>query len=105
MARFIALYPEPEDVEGFEQHIREVHLPIVDRWPDTTAVTTSRITGTPRGTEAPYHLAITVDYPDDETMRRSLGSEASREAGRDAMELAERFDIRPVLMVATDLAS
>lgn len=103
MARFIALYPEPEDVDGFEQHIREVHLPIVDRWPDTTAVTASRITGTPRGTDAPYHLAITVDYPDDETMRASLASDASREAGRDAMAFSERFGIQPVLMVATDL--
>lgn len=102
MARFIALYPRPDDVDGFEQHMREVHLPLVERWPDADAVTVSRVTGTPRGSDAPYHLVVTVEYVDDDTMRSSLGSEPSREAGRDAMELAQRFDIRPVLLLATD---
>jgi uncharacterized protein (TIGR02118 family) len=102
VARFIALYPRPEDVDGFEQHMREVHLPLVERWPDAEEITVSRVTGTPRGSDAPYHLVVTVDYPDDDTMRASLGSDPSREAGKDAAEFAQRFDIRPVLMLATD---
>jgi uncharacterized protein (TIGR02118 family) len=102
VARFIALYPRPDDVDGFEQHMSEVHLPLVERWPDADAVTVSRVTGTPRGADAPYHLVVTVDYPDDDTMRASLVSEPAREAGKDAMGLAERFDIQPVLLLATD---
>jgi uncharacterized protein (TIGR02118 family) len=99
MASFFALYPEPEDVEGFEEHYREVHLPLMDEVEGVTEMRTTRATGTPRGGDAPYHLVFEAVFESDEALQAALAGEAFREAGRDAAGMAERFGMRPVMLL------
>lgn len=102
MPQFIALYPQPDDVEGFESHYRDVHMPIVEEWPNVTEATVTRVTGTPRGTEAPYHLVSVVSFDSEEEMREALTSDPGRRSGKDAAEMAQRFGIVPVLMLGEE---
>lgn len=91
MAKFVALYTKPEDVEGFEAHYRDVHLPLVATWPGVESFSTTRLTGTPRGGEPDYHLAFEATFASDEAMRESMASDGAREVGRDAVGMVKRF--------------
>lgn len=102
MASFFALYPEPDDVEGFEQHYREVHLPLIEAVDGVTEVRTVRATGTPRGGDAPYHLVFEAVFASEEALQEALRGEAFREAGRDAAQMAERFGMRPAMFLGEE---
>ncbi len=102
MASFFALYPAPDDVEGFERHYREVHLPLIEAVDGVTEVRTTRATGTPRGADPPYHLVFEAVFASDEALQAALRGEAFREAGRDAAAMAERFGMRPVMLLGEE---
>ena len=93
MATFVAMYSKPDDVEGFEQHYREVHVPIAQRWPGVRATRGTRLVSTPRGGEPAYHLLFEADFDSDEEMAAALRSEAGAEAARDARDMVERFGV------------
>lgn len=102
MATFVSLYPKPDDVDGWEEHYRSTHIPIVERWPGVQSVRLTRFSSTPRGTDAPYYLMIQVDFATDEEMAAALRSDAGAEAARDAMAMAERFGVKPTMLLGAD---
>lgn len=99
MATFVALYPTPEDVEGFDAYYRETHLPIVQRYPGVQAVRVTRFSSTPRGTPAAYHLMAEAEFATDEEMAAALRSEAGMESARDAKAMGERFGVTPTMLL------
>jgi uncharacterized protein (TIGR02118 family) len=103
MAKFVALYDKPEDVEGFEKHLRETHLEIVGRWPGVRAVRTTRFSSTPRGTDAPYHVMVEAEFSSDEELAAAMRSESGAESARDAKAMAEQFGIRPTMLLGNEL--
>lgn len=99
MATFVALYQKPEDVAGFEEHYRTVHLPITQRWPGVGATTVTRFASTPRGGEPPYHLMFTAEFASDEEMAAALRSETGMESAQDARAMQERFGVGPAMLL------
>ena len=102
MATFVSLYPKPDDVEGWEEHYRSTHIPIVQRWPGVQSVRITRFSSTPRGTQAPYYLMAQVDFASDEEMAAALRSEAGVESARDARAMAERFGSTPTMLLGAE---
>lgn len=102
MATFVSLYPTPDDVDGWEEHFRTTHMPIVERWPGVQSVRLTRFSSTPRGTEAPYHVMTQVDFASDEEMAAALRSEAGADAARDAMAMAQKFGSTPSMLLGAD---
>lgn len=102
MAKFVALYTAPDDVEGFEEHYRSTHLPLAEAWPGVTATRVTRFSGTPRGTEAPFHLMFEAEWATDEEMAAALRSEAGMAAAKDAMQMAKDFGVTPTMMLGGD---
>ena len=103
MATFVAVYTTPEDVEGFEEHYRATHLPLVESWPGVTGVTITRFAATPRGTPAPYYLMAQAHWPTDEEMAAALRSEAGMAAANDAKTMTDRFGVALEMMLGADL--
>ena len=102
MAKFVALYSRPEDIEGFEEHYRNTHLPIAQSWPGVTRFTVTRFAATPRGTEPDYYLMAEAEWPTDEEMAAALRSESGVAAARDAKAMAEQFGVVPKMMLGAD---
>ena len=103
MATFVALYEKPEDPQGFEQHYRDVHRPILERWPGVRSVEVVRLTATPRGTEPAYYLMARATFDSTEQMQEALRSEAGTEAAQDARSMMEQFGVGPAMMLGDDL--
>jgi uncharacterized protein (TIGR02118 family) len=104
VATFVALYEKPEDVTGFEEHYRTVHVDIMRRWPGVQSVTVTRFNGTPRGAAAPFHLMAVVTFASDEEMVAALRSEGGAESARDAKAMAERFGVVPTMLLGGPFA-
>lgn len=97
MASFFAMYPEPDDVEAFEDHYRETHTPLVEATPGVQELRTTRATGAPSG-EPAFYLIAEVVFASEDDLNTALRSEEFRAAGADLQEIGERFGIRPVAL-------
>ena len=102
MARFVALYPTPADPDGFDEHYRTTHLPLVAAWPGVQSTTVTRFAATPRGTAPDYHLLIIAEFATDEEMAAALRSEAGTAAAQDARVMMEQFGVAPIMLLGDE---
>ncbi|HEY4689455.1 MAG TPA: EthD family reductase [Anaerolineae bacterium] len=88
MLKLIALYKKPADVQAFEEHYANVHLPLTEKIPGLRRTELSRILGAPRG-EAPYYLMYEMYFDDMDAYNAAMMSEENKAAGRDLMSFAK----------------
>lgn len=67
--RLLVLYPEPADRAAFEQHYRDVHLPLCARLPGVRQI--SFAIGFDR---SPYFAVFAATFDDAEALRAALDS-------------------------------
>ena len=87
MPRLIALYNLPEDPEAFDAHYRDVHSPIVDRYPNLRDVRLTKPVGV-AGRQAPYHLMAEMRFDTDADLQAALTSEAGAASAKDLRNFA-----------------
>jgi len=102
LAKFVALYANPDDAEGFEQHMRSTHIPICEQWPGVQQIRVTRFSSTPRGTDAPYHLMFEAEFTSDEEMAAALRSESGAESARDAKAMAQQYGVELTMLLGGD---
>jgi uncharacterized protein (TIGR02118 family) len=102
MFRFIALYGKPDDADGFEEHYRRTHISIMERWPGVQSTHVSRVVGTPRGAEAPYHLVTDVAFASRDDFMQAMATDAGKESAQDARAMAERFGVELTMLLCED---
>ncbi|HEY6607655.1 MAG TPA: EthD family reductase [Candidatus Limnocylindria bacterium] len=87
MPRLIALYSVPEDAEAFDAHYREVHAPIVGRYPNLRDVRLTRPEGV-AGRPSLFHLMAEMRFDSAADLDAALMSEAGAESARDLRSFA-----------------
>ena len=87
MPRLIVLYNQPEDTEAFDAHYRDVHTPIIERYPKLREFTTCRPQGV-GGRPSPYYLMAEMRFETDADLQEALRSEAGTESARDLRNFA-----------------
>ncbi|MGH2429616.1 MAG: EthD family reductase [Candidatus Limnocylindria bacterium] len=87
MPRLIALYNVPEDADAFDAHYRDVHSPIVSRYPNLRDVRLTKLAGV-GGREAPYYLMAEMTFDSFANLSDALGSEAGAESAKDLRNFA-----------------
>ena len=86
MVRLIALFDQPADPDAFDAHYRDVHAPIVRRYPGLRELRLTRPTAVGRGS-APY-LVAEMAFDTRADLDAALASEAGIESGRDLRTFA-----------------
>ncbi|MFC8734458.1 EthD family reductase [Luteimicrobium sp. NPDC057192] len=81
-ARFVVTYGTPSDVEAFERHYQDVHVPLARQYPGLRRLTLSH-EPTPVIGEPPY-LVVSMDWDDMASLEAALGSEIGRRIADDA---------------------
>jgi uncharacterized protein (TIGR02118 family) len=89
MVRFLVLYPPPTDVEAFDKHYFEIHVPLAKQLPGLRRCTASRNPSRVRGPE-PCYLVAELDWDDMDSLQQDFGSPLGQETARDADKLASR---------------
>ena len=88
MPRLIALYENPKNPEAFDTHYRDVHMPILRRYPNIRDVRVTSPQGV-AGRAAPYYLMAEMAFDSDEDLQEALTSEAGAESASDLRNFAE----------------
>jgi uncharacterized protein (TIGR02118 family) len=100
-ARFVVMYDTPSDVEAFDRHYRDVHVPLARQYPGLRRITLSHRPTALFG-EAPY-LVVSMDWDDTAALEAALGSEIGRRIAADAgSNLAPYATFRGMTMQLTD---
>jgi uncharacterized protein (TIGR02118 family) len=87
MIKLIIFFRKPADVEAFEEHFANQHVPLIAAMPNVYRSSVSRALGSPRG-EPPYHLIHDVYFADMAALNYALNSPEGRAAGADLMSFA-----------------
>ena len=103
IASLIVLYTKPDDVDGFLAYYRDTHIDIAKTLPGVQDVSASRITGTPRGTEAAYFLKAELTFASSDDLMAALGGEEGMNVSRDAMGMTQKFGCSAEILLAEDL--
>lgn len=90
MIKVIALYKKPDDVEAFDKHYNDVHLPLVKNVPGLRRLEVARITGSPFG-ETPYYLITEMYYDSIDAMNEANASSEGKAVVRDVMTFAAKY--------------
>jgi uncharacterized protein (TIGR02118 family) len=87
MPRLVALYNVPDDPDAFDAHYRDVHAPIVDRYPNVRSVRLTKPVGV-AGRPSPFHLMSEMTFDTDADLEAALASEAGIASARDLRNFA-----------------
>ncbi|MCO5973364.1 EthD family reductase [Actinoallomurus soli] len=88
-ARFVVMYDTPTDVDAFERHYDEVHIPLAKRYPGLRRYTRSHEPAAVIG--EPCHMVVMLDWDDMAALEAALGSEIGRRVAEDATVNLARY--------------
>ena len=89
MARFVVMYDTPSDVDAFERHYNDVHIPLAKQYPGLRRFTCSHDPAAVIG--EPYHMVVMLDWDDMAALQAALGSEIGRRVAEDARANLTRY--------------
>ena len=87
MPRLIALYSVPEDADAFDAHYRDVHSPIVSRYPNLRDMRLSKPAGV-GGRPSPFHLMAEMAFDSAADLDAALMSEPGAASAKDLRNFA-----------------
>ncbi|WP_158675662.1 nitroreductase/quinone reductase family protein [Nocardia stercoris] len=100
IARFVVMYDTPSDIEAFERHYREVHIPLARQLPGLRRYTTSH-NMTPVIGE-PYYLVAMLDWDDLDALGAAFGSDIGKQTAEDVTENLVRYTTMRSMILQLD---
>lgn len=88
-ARLVVLYDTPSDIDAFERHYSEVHIPLARQYPGLRRFTRSHEPTVVIG--EPCYLVVMLDWDDMPALEAALGSEIGQRAAEDATTNLSRY--------------
>jgi len=102
-ARFLAVYEQPADPEGFDRHYRQVHIPLVRRLRGLRRYTLSRDVAAVRG--APYYLVAELDWDTMPELQAAFASPDGVATAADAARLQQLAPVRSLIFTLDERTS
>lgn len=100
-ARFLVLWATPRDVEAFERHYSEVHVPLARALPGLRRYTLGRDARPVRGGEPPY-LVGELEWDDLASLQAAFASPEGQATSADMATLTALAEVRSVIYEAND---
>ncbi|WP_327141653.1 EthD family reductase [Nocardia sp. NBC_01327] len=96
LARFVVMYDLPADVEAFERHYWDVHIPLAKQLPGLRRYTVSKDARPVIG--EPYYLVGMLDWDDMAALGAAFDSEIGQQCAADVSILAGYSTIRSMVV-------
>jgi uncharacterized protein (TIGR02118 family) len=90
MVKLIAVYQKAENTAAFEEHYRNVHLPLAKKMPGLRKCELGWVSGSPGG-EPRYHLVAELYFDDKAALKAALMSPEGAAAAKDVMGFAGKL--------------
>ena len=95
MVRFLVVYETPTDPAAFDEHYRQVHIPLAKKLPGLRRYTVSRDVAALRG--EPFYLVAELDWDDMDALRAAFASPEGQATAHDVAELAPDGRVRSMI--------
>ncbi|WP_211246515.1 EthD family reductase [Amycolatopsis taiwanensis] len=89
MARLIVMYDTPSDIDAFERHYNDVHIPLAKQYPGLRRYTRSYKPAAVIG--EPCYMVVMLDWDDMPALEAALGSEIGQRTAEDATANLTRY--------------
>jgi len=89
MARFVVMYDTPSDVDTFERHYNDVHIPLAKQYPGLRRYTRSHQPAAVIG--EPCYMVAKLDWDDMAALEAALGSEIGQRTAENAAKNLARY--------------
>jgi uncharacterized protein (TIGR02118 family) len=89
MARYVVMYDTPSDVDAFERHYNDVHIPLTKQYPGLRRYTRSHEPAAVIG--EPGYMVGMLDWEDMAALEAALRSEIGQRAAEDAAVNLARY--------------
>jgi uncharacterized protein (TIGR02118 family) len=86
--KLVVLYTQPEDPAAFDQHYRDVHMPLVDAIPGLQRAETAKFVTALDGGEQTYYRSAELYFADDAAMQAAFGSPEGGATAKDYGDIA-----------------
>jgi len=100
VVRFLVVYETPTDPAAFDEHYRQVHIPLAKKLPGLRRYTVSRDVAALRG--EPFYLVAELDWDDMDALRAAFASPEGQATARDIAELVPDGGIRSMIFELND---
>ena len=97
-ARLIVLWEQPSDPAAFEQHYREVHIPIARKLPGLRSYTLNREITAVR--DEPCYLVAELAWDTLEELRTAFASPEGQATAADVANLQQYAEVRSMIVSA-----
>jgi len=87
MIKMTAFYKRPADIEAFEKHYWETHVPLNNKMPGLLKTTFTRFTAAPMG-EPRFYLQCDMFFENQDSLNTAMKSPEGKAAGKDLMTFA-----------------
>ncbi|HYI67182.1 MAG TPA: EthD family reductase [Candidatus Limnocylindrales bacterium] len=87
MPRLVVLYNRPEDTDAFDAHYRDVHMPIVSRYPNLRTTRLSKLEGV-GGREPAHYLMAEMAFDTAADLDEALASASGAASAKDLRNFA-----------------
>ena len=94
------VYETPTDPAAFDEHYRQVHIPLAKNLPGLRRYTVSRDVAALRG--EPFYLVAELDWDDMDALRAAFASPEGQATARDIAELVPDGGIRSMIFELND---
>ena len=98
MAKFIVLYTQPKDKEGFEKYYQETHMPLVRQIPNIKGASVSYVVNT-QNAEADFHLIAELEFEDVQVLQASMSSAEGKKVQEDAINIVPFLHKPPMVLI------
>ena len=88
MVKGTALFGHPEDLDAFEDHYANTHVPLARKIPNLRRFEAAKVVATPDGSEPPYHRIGELYFEDVEQMQAGLSSDEGQAVTADFQNFA-----------------
>src|SRR5262245_61123112 len=103
MAKMIIMYERPKDIEAFENHYFNVHVPLGRKIPNIKQETIQRVVHT-QNTELQLYLVIELEFENMDSLNQAFASPEARAAEEDGPNLFKYLHKPPIIMILNESA-
>lgn len=96
MTRFVVMFETPSDVDAFERHYNDVHIPLAKQLPGLRRYTRSHDPAPVVG--EPYYLVVMLDWDNMTALEAAFESDIGRRTAEDAANLTRYATMRGMVL-------
>jgi uncharacterized protein (TIGR02118 family) len=87
MFKLVAIYKVPENVDNFEKHYSEVHMPITKKIPLMKEIRLSKVFGSPTG-KSDLYMQAELCFATKDDFKSAMKTQEAMASGKDLMGFA-----------------